>query len=207
MAKDSGLSALKSILSNPWFYRFFQYSTGYSSARKVFAREYLRAKPGDALLDIGCGPGDIIEHLPEVEYFGFDVNEKYIQAARKRFGNRAEFHCGGISDFSADDLPRVNIAISLGVFHHLNDAEIAQNLQLVKSVLKPGGRFIIFDPCYVVGQSRVAKFIISQDRGKYLKTDDEYRNIAAQFSENAKVSIRHDLYRFPYTVIIIECTN
>ena len=35
-------------------------------------------------LDIGCGPGDRLSSLPEVNYTGFDLDPNYIAAATRR---------------------------------------------------------------------------------------------------------------------------
>jgi hypothetical protein len=42
---------------------------------------------------IGCGPADILDFLPAIDYIGFDANPKYIQEARKRYKDRGTFLC------------------------------------------------------------------------------------------------------------------
>lgn len=55
------------------------------------ADKYLRPEPGYSILDIGCGPGDILQYLPSINYVGFDINRKCIEAARRRFGDKGTF--------------------------------------------------------------------------------------------------------------------
>lgn len=64
-------------------------------SRARYVTEHVRPFPGCRILDIGCGPGTILAHLPESigRYTGFDMNPGYIEAARKRWGNRGIFHC------------------------------------------------------------------------------------------------------------------
>jgi trans-aconitate methyltransferase len=63
-------------------YRLFFRLIGADVFRKIFAAEYVMAQPSDKVPDIGCGPGDILNYLPAVNYTGFDISEKYIDATK-----------------------------------------------------------------------------------------------------------------------------
>jgi len=53
--------------------------------------------------------------------------------------------------------------------HHLDDAEATKLFDLARSVLRPAGRLITFDGCYVPGQSPAARWILSRDRGQFVR--------------------------------------
>jgi SAM-dependent methyltransferase len=168
---------------------------------------YIRPKENDKILDIGCGTADILLHLPRVEYVGIDVNQAYIRHAKNRFRGRGIFLSAKIDremiqEFS---LSEFDIALATGVVHHLNDDEAMQLFEVASAVLKPGGRLITLDGCYVKEQSLITRFILSRDRGKYVRTKDEYLSLASKSFKNIQVSIHHDLIRIPYTHIIMEC--
>jgi hypothetical protein len=52
----------------------------------------------------------------------------------------------------------------------------------------------------------LAQFILSNDRGKYVRTKDAYFRLAAEVFKDIQVNIHNDLLRIPYTHIIMECT-
>jgi len=198
---------MRIFLRYPRIYNLFSRTAG-GNARAVYVKKYIRPKEGDKILDIGCGTADILLHLPSVEYVGLDLNEAYINYAKKRFGHKGIFLATKvdgktINEFSLHDL---DIVLATGLLHHLNDDEASRLFELASSALKPSGRLITLDGCYVKGQSWLARLILSKDRGKYVRTQDEYLSFASRFFEDVQVSIHHDLIRIPYTHIIMECT-
>lgn len=178
---------------------------GGNKISKILVETYIRPKDGDKILDIGCGPGDILDFLPSVEYWGFDLNEKYITSARKRFSNRGQFFCKKVSRDAVPGEEIFDIVMACGIFHHLTDEEAIEMFELAHTLLKPGGRFITFDGVYVPDQSYFARLILSNDRGNYVRTEEQYRPIAQKYFADIQVSIRSDLLRLPYTHIIMEC--
>jgi len=75
-------SGIRSILSLPSMYSLFGWLVGGNRSRPIFVENYIRPQKGDRILDIGCGPGDLIPYLTEVEYLGFDLSEQYIEMAQ-----------------------------------------------------------------------------------------------------------------------------
>lgn len=196
---------IRSVLSVPTIYNLFSRLVVGDDFYEC-AKKYVRPKEGDRILDIGCGSGNILEYLPRVEYVGFDISQGYIDNAIKRFGNRGTFLCKKVSMEAIQERQTFDTVLAIGVIHHLNDTEALQLFELAKSALKPSGRLITFDNCYVEAQSKVARYLISLDRGKYVRKKEEYLSIAAKVFTDIKVSIHYDLLRVPYTHIIMECT-
>ncbi len=54
---------------------------------EVIMRRYVTA--GDSLLDVGCGFGELVPHLPDCTYQGIDLIEHFVSEARKRHPSRA----------------------------------------------------------------------------------------------------------------------
>ena len=197
-----GSFGIRSILAAPFVYRAFNNLVS-RNTHATITSHYIRPQPHDRMLDIGCGPGDMFAYLGGVEYVGFDMDENYIEAAKKRYGERATFFCNRVSEATTKDMAAFDLGLAFGVVHHDEAGEL---FKLARSVLRPGGRLITIDGCYVDKQSQIARFILSKDRGQFVRTEEEYRRIASTIFDDVRVSIRHDLLRMPYIHIIMECT-
>ena len=64
-----------------------------------------------------------------------------------------------------------------------------------------------YDGCFVPGQSRLARWVLRQDRGKFVRQRDEYERLAATSFSKLDTHVRHDLLRIPYTHLILRCSN
>jgi len=196
---------IKSILNFPLIYNWFQRLTGAEKFRHKIVTEYIRAEPGNRILDIGCGTAEILRFLPEVEYYGLDCSEKYITDARKQFGTRGKFECKRVADSNLPAEGYFDIVLAIGILHHLDDAEAEKLFQLAARALKPSGRLLTFDGVYTPRQDRIAQWIISHDLGKYIRYAEDYRRLATSTFGDVNVSIQRNMLNVPYTHAIMNC--
>lgn len=200
------IEKLRSLLSYSWAYQSFWHAVGGAQRNRILLRDYIRPAASDRLLDIGCGPGTMVPYLQCAEYVGLDSSEEYIERARRRFP-KARFVCQRVGRFDLVEPNYFDIVLSLGVVHHLDDDEALTLFHIAHDAMKPGARLVTIDGVWTDDQSQVVKYLLSRDRGRFVRSEAGYRELASKVFSNIESSIRHDLLRIPYTVLILKCVR
>jgi ubiquinone/menaquinone biosynthesis C-methylase UbiE len=101
-------------------------------------------KPGDRILEIGCGIGTVVAELAGQGYdaMGTDISQVAIEYGRAKYGNiRLEVQ-------PAEELPYADgtfdVVLSFDLFEHI--ARIDRHVGEVHRVLKPGGHYLFETP-------------------------------------------------------------
>lgn len=196
----------RNLLASPTVYTLFQRMVR-GKGEYLYVLKHIRPREGDRILDIGCGTGDILRHMPPVEYVGFDMDEKLLEAARKKYGHRGKFFRGRLGSYIITDFPPFDIIVATGVLHHLDDGEVTELFELAAGLLKPGKRLVTLDGCYVPGQSALARYIISRDRGRYVREAEAYVRLASQVFSKVEHTVYDKLLRIPSSIMIMECSE
>lgn len=107
----------------------------------------LRLKPGQKLLDVGCGWGALIRHAAKhygVEALGVTLSQEQAALARARIADdgvsdRARVE---IVDFHALAEESFDAIASIGMFEHVGLDNHARYFAAVRRLLKPGGLYL-----------------------------------------------------------------
>ena len=174
--------------------------------KRSFVERILKARQGYRVLDIGCGTASILAHMPPIEYVGFDLSEEYVRSAEQRYPEKnATFLHKTLTREVARDIPRFDLAMAIGVVHHLDDTEAEMLFRIAHEALKSGGRLVTCDGVWVEGQGVLAKMFLSMDRGKFIRRQEAYVTIAKKVFDDVTVSIHHDLNTLPYSHCVLDC--
>jgi SAM-dependent methyltransferase len=199
-------TGIRSILSTPQVYELWSRLVGGERSRTTLVREFVRPQPGERVLDLGCGPAELLPYLGDVEYVGIDHSAEYVERARGRFGDRGEFRTGDATAID-EDLRDFDVVIAFGVLHHIDDAGCRGLFASAARALRPGGRAMTVDPTFADGQPRAARAIISRDRGEHVRTPEAYPLLAQDAFSDVRATVRHNLLRMPYSHCVLECAG
>lgn len=192
------VSGIYSILNHPAIFNGFHRLVVKRDARRVLVQDYIKPSRGDRLLDIGCGPASMLPYLEEVQYTGLDLEPNFIAEAQAKYGEHATFVQARIQDLAAKLDSEFDLAIAVGVLHHLDDGEGRELFRAAGKLLKPGGRLILSDPVFRSGQNPLARLVMSFDRGKSIRTREGYLALAGDSLRLIKTDMRSDFLRIPY---------
>lgn len=102
-------------------------------------------KPGNKILDIGCGPGLFLNNIPSgIEITGIDVTPGMIKLASAQVP-LGTFICGDFLDVKLKD-GDFDLVFSVGTLMYIAPSKIKQFFHKVSIVLKSGGYVIISYP-------------------------------------------------------------
>jgi SAM-dependent methyltransferase len=203
MQCDSGLLGW---LKLPFLYNAFQAAVGATALRRRLIENHVRAKPGSKVIDIGCGSAPILQWLPEVEYIGLDINPDYIAFARRTYGTKGTFVVGDPQSVCGDSrFKGADLVLAIGVLHHLDDEDAAHCIRFAYDALNRTGRFVCHEPCWIPNQGAISKYIMSSDRGRNIRTEQQYRQLAAKVFRNVDAWVNTKPMRIPYVTVVLEC--
>ena len=108
----------------------------------------LRLRPGERLLDIGCGWGGLVIYAAQhfgVDAYGITLSEPQAQLARQRIqqaglSERCRVEVRDYRDVNAPD--SFDKIVSVGMFEHVGEALLRTYFQQAWRVLRPGGVFL-----------------------------------------------------------------
>lgn len=124
---------------NDWNATLYDQKFAFVSAYGKDIVTLLNPQPGEMILDIGCGTGQLAQEIAAsgARVVGIDSSAAMVETARKTFPE-GEFLVADATSFSFP--ARFDAVFSNATLHWVVDAERA--VQNIATALKPGGRFV-----------------------------------------------------------------
>ncbi|MBL4676241.1 MAG: methyltransferase domain-containing protein [Mucilaginibacter sp.] len=144
--------------------------------------EMLDVKPGEHILDLGCGTGHLTNEIHKLGAVatGIDSSPEMVKKARETYGNVDYFVADG-ADFQFEE--KFDAVFSNATLHWIRNADAV--IKSVYNALKPGGRFV----AEMGGKGNVSKLIaatkqvlVNHGYAKQAKTEVWYFPSLAEYA-------------------------
>jgi len=178
-------------------------------AEEMIARS--RIKPGDVVLDAGCGGGGVTLKLLELtpHVIAVDADPNMVEKARATLPESVPVYHQDLTELEIDE--RVDVVFSCAVFHWITDHE--RLFARLHAALKPGGRLVA--QCGGQGNIQNVLDVVGDRPGRWLYAGPEQterRLRAAGFGDvrawlQEKPTVPDDMVTFLETVILHEDDN
>lgn len=114
-------------------------------AEAAVVRHLIRAYAPKArvVVEVACGTGTLLSHLPEYRRIGVDASGPMLVRAREKLGDEVPLHCGKMQSFQ---LPRPGVDVLLlldGAIGYAEPAELEPTLQTFARNLASGGLLVL----------------------------------------------------------------
>jgi trans-aconitate methyltransferase len=163
---------MKRILDHPIAYKMWQSPFANQKVEPVLRHNNLANSR--RVLDVGCGPGTNTGLFKEAQYLGIDLNQRYIDAARRRFGR--EFVAADVTTYSLDPNERFDFIFVNSLLHHLDDDETRSLLARLSELLSCDGCIHILD-LVMPEEQGFARMLAKSDRGEYARPLEQWREM------------------------------
>ncbi len=180
------------------------YATRDVVRRRELVRAALGARPGDRILDVGCGPGFYVTELLEAvgpggSVAGVDTSADMLAVAAQRAkGHRnVAFHEADVASLPVPDAS-FERALCVQVLEYVPDVPAA--LSQMHRVLRPGGRVLVWDvdwatvSWHATDRHRAQQVLAAWD--KHLRHPSLPQTLAAQLRNAGFKDVQMDAHAF-----------
>lgn len=200
------------LLEIPLCYDLFQSAVGSVNFRTKFVRKNISSFQFSSVLDLGCGTASTIRLIPDdVQYVGIDTSEEYLAKAKSR---SKTLNPTLIKSSIADNswVSKINfegetLSLALGIFHHIDDAQLESTLSNLSESLPVGSKVVSLDPIVDAQSTRLASWFARNDRGRYLRTAESYFSTFQKAGFQMEFEVQRNQFRIPYDLILMSAVK
>lgn len=152
------------LLAKPLSYRLWQAPFHEAKLAPLLRHNDLGA--ASRVLDVGCGPGTNAHHFAGTDYTGIDINDRYVDYARRRHGGT--FLSADATEFAVPADERFDFVLVNSFLHHIPDLDVERLLEQLSGVLAPGGHVHVLE-LELPARPSLARLLARMDRGAYAR--------------------------------------
>lgn len=197
------------VFDNANLYNLFQLGVQKSGTRDFLNSEILKTDLVDKVLDFGSGIGHKSELFQDKQYLGIEPLESCVRVAKRLYeDSNTKFLLGDHTTLKSLPGGTFDLVFAIGVLHHIDNLVFSEFVKEAFRLLKPGARLMTFDPVIHQHQSKLSKWVVKQDRGNWVRTENEYLAVInSSFTDDTDSRIYSKLLRIPYDHILINATK
>jgi 2-polyprenyl-3-methyl-5-hydroxy-6-metoxy-1,4-benzoquinol methylase len=126
------------------------------------------------VLDVGCGPGTNTRYFADSDYLGVDMNEKYVDYARERFGRK--FVAADVTSTAIGDGGKFDFVLCNSFFHHVDTPGVQRILDHLATLVSDDGHVHVLD-LVLPDRPSIAKLLARLDRGDWPRPLPEWKEL------------------------------
>jgi SAM-dependent methyltransferase len=127
-----------------------------------------------AVLDVGCGPGTNAPRFAHAKYLGIDINDRYIQLARKRY--HRDFLVADVTTSDAIPAGSYDFILVNSFLHHIDTPDAQRVLSRASEFLTPDGHLHSVE-LVLPEKTGIPRWLAVHDRGKFPRSLSTWREI------------------------------
>lgn len=203
------------LLKAPICYNLLQISVGAEGFRNRFLKSLLEEDNSFShFMDMGCGPGVNRKIIgDQFDYVGVDLSDSYIKKAKSKFESYSTttFVQGDLTKnlepYSLLNSADSTMGLAFALWHHLNDEQVGSVLRNIHEATSGNLTISSIDPIITEDSSRFAVWLAHNDRGPYLRTEEEFEKLYSNNGFSVNMEIYRNQMRIPGNIIAITATK
>jgi SAM-dependent methyltransferase len=190
------VSWTEALLERTGVYRLWQAPFAADKLAPVLERNDLRRVR--RVLDLGCGPGTNTAQFAGTEYVGIDINPRYVEWARRRYGR--EFVVADICTYEFPPDRKFDLVLVNSFLHHVSDGAAERILAAAARALASDGSVHVLD-LVLPERPSVARWLARHDRGGHARPLAAWRSL---FERVLELEVFHP---YPLTLLGVPLWN
>lgn len=188
MKKNVAMGFVNRVLENPLVWNLSQFVLGGNENKQKLYRSLFTKK--GKILDFGCADGNTFEAFQDFDYYGVDIDSKFINYARQKFKNYSNAHWLAVDILNGPfEKNTFDYVLFAGTGHHISNDMICPILRSLIDLIICGGQLYIVDIISnPISDNWWKKLLIKFDQGQFTRTEAQYMNILYSMQDQVTIA-------------------